>query len=199
MKKYLIIAGIIIFILLFTFMGGCHHGKKIKVCPTIETGTTIKTDTVDHYIYNIWPWYYEGKDSIVYVDVPAVVDTMKILADYYAKHYSNKKWSDSLLDVDLDMMITQNKFYPQKFKYNIKRPQTIINNTIDNSIHYSRYLYFGTGLPVYPFKANGISNINYLSLEAIYAAPKGYFKVGWQPYTEQFSLSAGVRIVKFKK
>lgn len=198
LKKWVFYAIGFIFVLSLVYISGCNRGKRVKVCPTIITGITELPDTVTHHIYHIWPWYIDGKDSIVYIDVPAVVDTMKILADYYAKHYSTKIWQDSIIDVNLDMMITENKFYPQKFDYHIKRPQTIITNTIDNSVNYARYVYLGASLPIYPSKVNNVSNINLISLNGIYAFPKGYAELNYQPYTKIFTLGTGIKIFKFK-
>jgi hypothetical protein len=46
---------------------------------------------------------------------------------------------------------------------------------------------------------NSISNINYIGLDLIYAAPKMYLKGGYVPYTKTFTVGAGIKIFKFKK
>jgi hypothetical protein len=199
LKKWVFYALAFLIVLSITYISGCQRGKRVKKCPQITTEMIIKHDTIQHYIYNIWPWYFDGKDSIVYKDAPAKIDTFAIFKDYYALHFSNKQWRDSLLEVNLDMMISENKFYPQEFSYKILRPQTIITNTIDNSVNFARYIYFGASLPVYPAKVNTISNINYIALNGLYAFPKGYAELTYQPYTKIFTVGTGIKIFKFKK
>lgn len=200
-KTYLIIVAVIIVALFSAYIGGCQHGKKL--CTTdIVTNTVIVHDTLIHQIVDTFPYYIQGEERIIYRDTGTyhVVDTAYILRDYFATHITDNIFQDSLLKVDLQMHISENQLMHSVFKYRILRPQEIINTTVDKSVHYYRYVYFGTGLPVYPFKSNNnISNINYIQLEGIYAFPKGYVRAGWQPYTKQFNLSAGVKIFKFRE
>ena len=198
-KTYLIASGVFILIMLFSFIGGCQHGKKVKVCPVITTGTFAIHDTTHHYIYDIWPWYVEGKDTTIYQPVPAVVDTAAILRDYFAKHVYDRKWENDTLLVNLNDTISQNRSIGNQFRYKIKTPFTTVNNTVDNSVTYKRYLYGGVSMPVYPFKSYTISNINYLSLEGIYAYPKGYFRANWTPFNNAFEIGTGVKFLQFKK
>lgn len=199
-KNYLIQAGVFIIIFLLTFFFGCQHGKKIKVCPTITTTTITVHDTVPHEIPTYYPWYIKGDDSIVYVhdSIPIVIDSAEVIKDYYAQHYSSSQFEDSLLLVNESYMLTQNKYYPIDFKYKYKGATTIINNSVDNSTNYARYIYLGASLPVFPAKANTISNINYIGLNGLYAFPKGYAEIIYQPYTKIFTLGAGVKLFKFK-
>jgi hypothetical protein len=158
-------------------------------------------DTVWHQIPNYQPWYIQGKDSIIYQEklIPAKVDTIAILHDYYAKHIYNRQWKDSLLDVQVQDQVTKNEISNLNFKYKILRPQEIINNVLDNSITYSHYIYGGVSMPIYPFKQYGtISNINYIGLNMIYAAPKMYLNVKWTPYIKGFEFGTGIKILQFK-
>lgn len=185
-----------------SYIFGCQRGKKIKKCPEIVTHTVIIHDTITYNIVDSFPYYIQGKEKIVYRDIGTykIVDTAFILKDYFALHIINRTWEDSLLRVDISDYISENKPIHNNFEYKILRDQIIYNTTVDNSVNFARYAYFGVGLPCYPFKANrDISNINYINLEFLYAYPKGFVKIGWQPYVEQISLSAGVKILKFKK
>jgi hypothetical protein len=54
-------------------------------------------------------------------------------------------------------------------------------------------------MPIYPFKQYGtISNINYIGLNMIYAAPKMYLNVKWTPYIKGFEFGTGIKILQFK-
>lgn len=185
---------------MLVFTKGCSYGKQHKVCPTITTTTVTVHDTVPHEIPTYYPWYIKGDDSIVYVhdSIPAVIDSAEVIKDYYAQHYSTSQFEDSLLLVNESYMLTQNKYYPIDFKYKYKGATTIINSSIDNSVNFARYLYLGASLPVFPAKANTISNINFIGLDLIYAAPKMYIRAGWIPYTKTYTLGTGVKLFKFK-
>jgi len=192
-KKWIFYALGFMVLLMLVFIKGCNHGKTLVKCPVIVTGITAKVDTVTHYIYNIWPWYISGEDSIVYKHdtIQAKVDTLAILRDYYALHFSKKQWRDSLLEVNLDMMITENKFYPQEFGYKILRPQTIINNSVDNSTNYSKYLYIGGSVPV--------KDVKYTNFSLFYAFPAGLVGAGYNPYLKSIQVTGAIKLIKFKK
>lgn len=196
-----ILFGAIIIFSLLAFMKGCSYGKTRVKCPTITTNIKYIHDTITRETPNYYPYYIQGKDSIIYQEklIPAKVDTIAILHDYYAKHIYNRQWKDSLLDVQVQDQVTKNEISNLNFKYKILRAQTIINNTQDNSITYSHYIYGGVSMPIYPFKQYGtISNINYIGLNMIYAAPKMYLNVKWTPYIKGFEFGIGIKILQFK-
>jgi hypothetical protein len=162
-------------------------------CPPISTTTVVIHDTVQHNIPTYVPYYLTRVDSIVYRDtvrIPVNIDTVALIKDYFAQHYYTREWQDSLLNVNQVDMVTENKIYPQKFTYVIKRPQTIINNVVDNSVSYSKYIQFGVGVP--------ISNVNYVNVEASYIFPKGYVKAYYMPEIKSFGGGVGVTLFKFK-
>jgi len=88
-------------------------------------------------------------------------------------------------------MVSENKIYPQKFDYKIKRPQTIIVNTVDNSSHYNRYITVGLGMP--------LNDPNYFSIEGTFQTEKYYAGASYIPELKSFGIRAGIPIVKFKK
>jgi hypothetical protein len=188
---YLILA--VLSVLSIAYISGCVRGRRTAKCPTISTEVVILHDTATHYIPNYVPWYIAGKDTTIYIDrlIPAKVDTLAILRDYYALHYQDRFWSDSLIQVTLKDMITQNKATPQKFTYKILRPQTIINNTQDNSVHYQSYLYIGGSVPINKF--------DYSSIDLTLALPKWSIGVSYAPGVNTFMVRAGVKIIAFKK
>ena len=200
MKTYLTIGAISALLLALSFIGGCQYHKRTIKPPVITTETILVHDTIDHYIIDQVPYYITKVDSIIKRDtVFREVDTLKILEDYYAIHYYTRIWEDTLVKATLEDAISENRSIDAKFRYKLLKPQTIINKTYDYSTHYDKYIYFGFSLPVYPFKVNEISNINYVGLEATFAYPKGYLRIGWQPYAETFNIGTGIRIAKFKK
>jgi hypothetical protein len=192
-KKYIIIIVAFISLIAITYISGCQRGKKLKQCPQITSETVYIHDTVTHFIYDIYPAYIEGKEKIIYIDVPAKVDTALILKEYFAQHIFNRKWQDSLLAVNLVDTISQNKPVGNLFSYKILRPQTIVTNTIDNSVHYTKYLTFGLDLP--------ISNFNFIELEGTYNFNKGYIGLGWTPKLniKKINIRMGINILKIKR
>jgi hypothetical protein len=198
MKNILIGIAVFVLTILFSFIGGCQYNKTHSK-PIIVSDTVRVYDTTDHYIYNIWPWYVEGKDTTIYVDVPADVDTALILKDYFASHVYSRKWENDTLRVNLLDTVSQNRFAGNNFHYRIKIPFTTVNTTIDKSVHYSKYIYIGASLPVYPPKVNTISNINYVAISGLYAFNKGYFNVYWQPYIKTFTFGTGITLFRFAK
>jgi hypothetical protein len=41
--------------------------------------------------------------------------------------------------------------------------------------------------------------VNQFSIDALYGFSKGYIGAGYQPYTNSFSIKAGIKIFKFKR
>ena len=178
--------------LAFSYISGCVHGRKTKVCPTITQSVIIKHDTVTRTIKDSYPEYITRTDTIIFTQLfPQEVDTAFILKDYFATHVYNRFWQDSLLRVDLTDYITQNKSIKNIFKYNILRPSQIITNTIDNSVTYNSYLTLGFGLP--------IKDITYINLNANYNWSKGYLGVQYMPKIKSFGVNLGATLFKFKQ
>jgi hypothetical protein len=194
MKTTLIYVGIAILLLFFAFMGGCQYHKKTFKCPEVKRNTTYIHDTTTYGIPTYYPYYIPGKDSIVHDTVNRKLtkeDTLRITKNFYDKHYYPRKWEDTLLLVNQTDMVTENKIFPQNFSYVIKRPQTIINNSVDNSITFNRYVTFGLGVP--------IKDVNYINLEATYNWEKGYVGAQYIPKINSFGIRAGATIFHFKK
>jgi hypothetical protein len=195
--KYLIGAGIAILILFMTFFGGCQYGKTRVHCPTISHDTTYVHDTTTYHIIDHKPYYVYHTDTIYKRDttyLPKLLtkaDTLKILSDYYAMHVYDRKWEakDTLL-VNIKDYITENKSVKNVFTYKILRPQTVINNSVDQSIHYARYLYGYVG--------TSSKDYNQSSIGLLYAAPKWTGGIGYVPYTKGFNIQIGINILKRK-
>jgi hypothetical protein len=190
LNKILIVA--LLIALAASFIGGCQYGKTRKKCPQITSDTVLVYDTVDHYIYNIWPWYIQGKDTTIYDTVPQDVDTALILRDYFARRiYPDRNWKNDTVDIHVTDTISQNRLMGNSMRYRIKIPFTQITNTTDNTITYNRYLYFGVNVP--------IKNVNYVELETTYNWEKGYLGASYSPQLNSFGIKGGATIIKFKK
>jgi hypothetical protein len=185
-----IAAGVVAFLILASFVGGCQYGKSRVHIPPVTNTVVIKPDTVVHHIYDIWPWYVQGKDTTIYRDSIIPVDTAAILKDYYALHTYNRMWQDSLLQVNLTDVITENKSIDNIFDYKLLKPFTTNITNVDNSITYNKYIYVGLDVP--------IKSVKNSSFEIWHAFPKGYFGLGYGPY-DGFSIKGGVSIIKFKQ
>jgi hypothetical protein len=193
-KKQLawILFAVFLFCMIVCFVSGCNYHKRRHPCPepTIVTHTVILRDTVTHYIDK---WHYSQRtDTIIYTDtIIQPVDTLQILADYFALHVYYRNWTDSLLTVDLRDTVTQNRFLQNEFKYRILRPQVINYTTVDNSVNYSSYLYLGMGTMIQDLTMADIS---------VYFANKQLLAgVGYVPSQKYYRTSVAFKIAKFKK
>jgi len=187
-----IIVGVSVILLLGFTYGGYRLYPVFNKPQQSTTDTIIQYDTVLHYIPDSIPYYIVTHDSIIYHDtILENVDTAAILKDYFAVHYYERHWKDSLVDVTVEDYISQNRSIENIFKYKLLKPQTIINTTIDNTITYNRYLYFGLDMP--------IKNMNYTEIEAIYSSNKFYTGVGYTPELNSFDIKLGMKVLQFKK
>jgi len=146
LKNKLIIV-LLIIIFLGAFFGGLWVGHKTRPPSQVLVDTVYVYDTVVYTIPIEVPYYIVKTDTIIFkdtIEIPADVDTALILKNYYAEHYYNRTWEDSLIRIDQIDMVTENRIYAQKLDYKFLKPQTtIINNSYTN---YYRYLSTGAFL-----------------------------------------------------
>jgi len=186
------IAGGLIALLLLLGAGadiGWHLHKSMRPCPLLITDTITIHDTVTHYITQYKPWYIQGENVIIHDTIPKDIDTLAILHDYYDKHIYHRTWENDTLRASVTDTITRNKYAGSSFSYQIKVPFTTVNNTIDNSVHYTKYVYGGL---TYDIK------IKSLSFNAYFATPKLLYGVGYAPNTNSFSATLSAKIFKIK-
>jgi len=189
--------GIVLLILSMTWCSGYRYHKNHFKCPTISHDTTYVHDTTTYTIVDHKPYYVYHTDTIYVRDttyLPKLLtkaDTLRILSDYYAMHVYDRKWEakDTLL-VNIKDFITENKSIKNEFKFQILRPQTIINNSVDNSIHYNRYLYAYIGTNIHDY--------NQSSIGLSYAGPKLTGGIGYAPYIKGINVHLGINILKRK-
>ena len=187
----LLFGSLAIFVMFACFISGCCYHKNHSKCPEITTNTVIIHDTLIHNIVDSFPYYISNTVKIIYRDtIIQPVDTAEILRDYFALHVYNRQWEDSLLSVNLRDTITENYFLGNKFQYQILRPQTIINNTQDNSVHYAKYLYAGINIPFY--------NAEFSEIVILSTFKGGYLGCGYTPLQKGLSLKTGIRLFKWQ-
>jgi len=186
----LLLGGLAIFVMFACFISGCNYHKNHFKCPEIKKDTVLIYDTIPHYIIGSFPYYLQGKDSIIHDTIPKDIDTLAILHDYYDKHIYDRKWENDTLLVNLNDTITRNEPIGNIFKYKIKIPFTTINNTQDNSIHYTKYIYAGISIP---FK-----DIEYTEFSILSTFKGGYAGIGYSPLQKGVSLKTGIRLFKWQ-
>jgi hypothetical protein len=172
---------------------GWHLHKDIRPCPTMTTDTITIHDTTTYYIHGTAP--VQTPDTIFVPDsiiLPADVDTMLILRDYYSIFKYDWAKQDSNIDFKLKTTVTRNRPIAYDFNYKLLKPQQTIITNVDKSVHYAKYLYGGITVPL---AGKYLSNV---SVDGIYAFPRGYAGASWQPYTGVFSAKAGIKILQLK-
>lgn len=181
-----IIAVLIVTVILFSFWIGYNTYPKWNE-PVTVNDTVWTVDTVEHHIIDTFPYYIVKRDTIVFRDtVPADVDTAFILRNYFATHYYSRVWQDSSVVITIDDAISENRLIDQALKYEITRPQSIVN-VVNNNYSYSRYLYAGVRAD---YKGAAIS--------LYYADKRGLYGLGYNPFIKSIELTGGLRIAKFR-
>jgi hypothetical protein len=126
--KNIVIAALIIFVLLEWFNpGGVMPGKKVFIAGKayevikheIDTVDIVKTKVVTKKGEDIYHETIVEKEVII----PAVIDTMALLKDYYSKvlYKDTLVLPDSLGTVSVIDTITQNKILGRTFNANVKQ------------------------------------------------------------------------------
>ena len=184
---------IIIVILSVTFFGGGrYYINKIEV-PQINSDTILVYDTIERTIIDSFPFYV---DSLIYVEVeveiPAIVDTAKILKDYYTEKTFNRVWKDSLVKVNLTDVLYKNNLKSNEFKYTLLRPQQVVTN-VTNITNYQSYIYGG----LYTNVSSTFTNV--YGFQLTYAGPQWSYSVGVAPFQSFYEFSLSYKLIKLKK
>jgi len=209
LKKNLafILAGIFMFCMIACFISGCNYHKNHFKSPEAQTVTIEVRDTGWYHIVDSLNHVVDSLKNkpqpdpvIVYqpgekIPIPADVDTAAILARHYTTfryywQFPEKFTPGDSIRIKLNTTISENKPLVYDLSYQWLKPQTIVNNTVDNSVHYNKYLYVGLDLPFYKMENAEIT--------ALYAFSRGYLGGGYAPFAKGFSLKTGVTLLKFK-
>jgi len=160
---------IVVLVIIILLMSKCSGGDSSRPVDTkVVTETKIVWDTleVEKKVYiPKWRTKVETKYDTTYVEVPAEVDTMDILKDYYSKYvYVDTLFLDTLGYITLVDTVTENKIFNRT---NI--PEIRIPTKIQKDVVYinEREFYAGMGA-----RTNG-KNISWMGLEGLYKTKKG--------------------------
>ena len=145
--KNIVIAALIIFVLLEWFNpGGVMPGKKVFIAGKayevikhdIDTVDIVKTKVVTKKGEDIYHETIVEKEVII----PAVIDTMALLKDYYSKvlYKDTLILPDSLGIVALNDTISQNKILGRTFNASVKQ-RTIKETTIVKELPKTKLFY----------------------------------------------------------
>jgi hypothetical protein len=145
--KNIVIAALIIFVLLEWFNpGGVMPGKKVFIAGKayevikheIDTIDIVKTKVVTKKGEDIYHETIVEKEVII----PAVIDTMALLKDYYSKvlYKDTLVLPDSLGIVALNDTISQNKILGRTFNASVKQ-RTIKETTIVKELPKTKLFY----------------------------------------------------------
>jgi len=123
-------AGFILFLVLF--LQRCGTGSCPEIKKTADTVTVIRFDSVPKKITVPKPFPVPG--TTVIIEVPANIDTAKILQLYFNKNYYSQIIGDTNLRATITDTISQNSIVHRTFSYQLLRPvstTTIINKTVE--------------------------------------------------------------------
>lgn len=171
------------------------HKQEVAKCDTI-----ILHDTVIHTIIDSFPYYKLRVDSIKYKDpkwmdsviAANIKDTLGLESffnDYYALHYYNRSWNDTLIEISIGDLITENKPTHNNFSYRFLKPievhttTTIVNN-------YSKYIYLAGSV--------SLPDSKYSNFGLYGAFPKTIFGLSYMPFNPGVMATIGIKIIKIK-
>lgn len=127
--KTLLIVVLVAIILLMRACSGGNNGYEITE-PTIITETVTKWDTlkIDSLVY-VPKW--RTKITTIHDTIPADIDTLGILKDYYAKYFYTDTLSlDSLGNIVINDTISRNSILFREIQPNVLIPTTTVTNTV---------------------------------------------------------------------
>ena len=157
-------------------------------------------DTFDHHIIDTFPFYIIKKDSIKYRDpvwMDSVIQASKIdtteinkfLRDYFAEHFYNRKWNDTLISINMGDIVTENQIVKSDITYKLLKPTSIIDNT-QTVNNYSKYIYLGGSL--------SIPNSKFSNAGIYGAFPRTFYGASYMPWQPGILFTVGFKIIKLK-
>ena len=168
--KVILIIGLLVVVFL---MRTCNQNKDktdtIKI--NGKKYDVIQHDIDTQYLYHDTIIYKKGKtiikDTTIFVEVPSVVDTNKILEDFYAKsvYKDTITLNDSLGTISLIDTISENKI--QDRKYNLKIREKIVKEFLVVKEPSKGQLYIGGTINV-----DKINLLNYVGPSLLYKTKK---------------------------
>ena len=125
MNKYIkySLAGIAIIALLLFSIAFLYNSCK-KTTPETTTIITHQIDTINNDIVILKPVPYK----VIEIDtIPAIVDTQKIIKDYFAEKYYRYEYADTNLALKAKFEVKENALQKIDLNYDVFRKTTTIN------------------------------------------------------------------------
>ena len=167
--KVILIIGLLIVVFLMRTCTQTDETNTIKIDG--KKYDVVKHDIDTQYIQHNTVIYKKGKtiikDTTIFVEVPSVVDTNKILEDFYAKsvYKDTITLNDSLGTISLIDTISENKI--QDRKYNLKIREKIVKEILVVKEPSKGQLYIGGIVNV-----DRINLVNYVGPSFLYKTKK---------------------------
>jgi len=159
---------IVVLVIIILLMSKCGGNNPKQIETKVVTKTEVFWDTleVEKKVYvPKWRTKVETKYDTTYVEIPADVDTLNILKDYYSKYvYADTIFLDTLGFITLIDTISENKILNRT---NIQ--EIVLPTKIQKDIIYinNREFYAGMGV-----RTNG-ENISWMGLEGVFRNKRG--------------------------
>ena len=153
---------IVVLVVIILLMRACSGGENKSITknePITVTQIVTKWDTlkIDSLVY-IPKW--KTRIETVHDTIPADIDTLSILKDYYAKYFYTDTLSlDSLGSIVINDTVSRNSIIFREIQPNVLIPTTTVTNTVFIN---KREFYVGFGLK------GRTDQINYLGGELLY-------------------------------
>lgn len=185
-----------ILIVITCIIAGLITGKRISDNHTntpdqYTSDTTFIYDTIYKQIPVDVHHYHEvvtelNQDTLY---IPVDVDTLEILSDYFKTFQYERSWNDSIIEVNLVDVVSQNKIQRSNWlEYKLLQPQTVVTN-VNKYTNYSKYL--GVGL-------NTDLKLEAYSFNVTYVTPKFNYNILYYPKQEAWGFGITYNFLKFK-
>lgn len=112
-----------------------------------------------------------------------------IIRKFYSFNYYDRNWQDTLVQISIHDMITENRPSDNNFTYRLLKPISIIYNSTTTNL-YTKYIYIGGSLSIPDSKSSNLG---------IYGAfPRTFYGISYMPWQKGILFTAGFKIIKIK-
>lgn len=178
----MITAVMVIALLTAAYFIGKNSGKKSV---EYRTETVMKYDTVTKVIREP---YKVLVDKIKYVELPAKIDTVVVIKEFYSKHYVAREFKDTNIVITVKDTLYKNDVFSGQIQYKWLQPTQITTKT---SVTNNYYKYVSLGF-------SSQSGLKSFSLDAQYHSKGYYFSVGYDPIEKITKFGVGTTLFRFK-
>ena len=112
----------IMVLLILLLIKRCNREVEVVEIHTIDTLIVVKTDTIRETVTE-FQWRYR----IIYRDVPQEVDTLAILADYFAVRFYERDFEREHLKLSIRDSVSQNQIIYSEMDYELYKDTVFVN------------------------------------------------------------------------